>query len=808
MDLSTAINYALEGEALLFAGSGFSYGAKNINKTSFSAGDNLRDAIAKDCGLTVPRPLSVVSEYYVAEKSQNELISLLKKEFTVLSIASWHTKLLSVQWKRIYTTNYDSVIEIAAQTNAKTQSTVVLSDKISDYDINNVCVHLNGHIDHLNKDTINNEFKLTDGSYSCDTLEGNEWFELFKGDLQTAKAVVIIGYSMQFDIDIKRLLSTPAVTNKVLFIDKPSPDKVDKRLLERYGKCEFVGIEEFANNVEAYQRIYKPILHPETYQSFIHEYRRTLTPTVVTFKDLNDFFKKGKFMDSLMQKKYGNYQYMILRNAVDIVLRNFLNTKVFLALSDLGNGKTMFCHLVRNELREHEVDVFQFSHEYNDVEREIEQITIKRNRHCVVIIDDYKSKINILKRFKYANTDKITFILTSRKSLNPSYRVLINALGITESNIKPLFLDVLKDNEVEALSELITINKLYSSNMSDRTASGIRDYIQNACHSRFADLLLDFYNSSDIKERISLVWEKGLDEVLPCKRLSILALMKSVMGIDFNFTDMLNLLKIDYASLPAQESPFLKEFFDFDNDDIIIKSSIISRELLRSVVGISDLLETMKAVVIEANKEYMVNGNYFELLKNLVSHSHFRIFQATPENQAAITSFYDSIRNLSFCNDNTFFWEQFASACIETKDFTAANQCIENAFAIAKGNPRFVPFYIENIKANYLIEKILFDINCGMRPSTSDAIDIIVDCHNRLMKHYNHPDNNVSYIFRVGSKYAKLYERYKDAFDKRQKSIFTEKTTEMLKLMKKHQSDLEYTDHPLEKWIGSLESCL
>jgi hypothetical protein len=133
-------------------------------------------------------------------------------------------------------------------------------------DLHNACIHLNGHVDRLDKHTINNEFKLTDGSYSCDTLEGNEWFELFKGDLQTVKAIVIIGYSMQFDIDIKRLLSTPAVRDKVIFIDKPSPDEVDKRLLERYGSCEFLGIESFAEKVEETKRTFKPALLPYMYR--------------------------------------------------------------------------------------------------------------------------------------------------------------------------------------------------------------------------------------------------------------------------------------------------------------------------------------------------------------------------------------------------------------------------------------------------------------------------------------------------------------------------------------------------------------
>ena len=66
MTLVDAINYALSGEAILFAGSGFSYGAKNINKESFRVGDGLRDVIAEDCGIgKTTQSLSVTAQYYI-----------------------------------------------------------------------------------------------------------------------------------------------------------------------------------------------------------------------------------------------------------------------------------------------------------------------------------------------------------------------------------------------------------------------------------------------------------------------------------------------------------------------------------------------------------------------------------------------------------------------------------------------------------------------------------------------------------------------------------------------------------------------
>ena len=806
MDLNTAINCALEGEALLFAGAGFSFGAKNINKTEFYVGDKLRDFIAKECDITSSRPLSAVAEYYVSEKSLESLIELLKNAFSVFSVASWHDSLLSVPWKRIYTTNYDSIIETAGRNNKKALSPTVLSHIVKDKDIKNVCIHLNGYIDYLDKHTIHNEFKLTDGSYSCDSLEGNVWFELFKGDLSTAKVIIIIGYSMQFDVDIKRLLAAPAVKGKVIFIDSPSPDEVDKRLLERYGCCEFIGIESFAKKVKDIQKHFTPSLIEKEFHSFLYEYRSTLPPHSVSFNEINNFYYKGEYIDALAKKNHGEYQYMVLRNAVDVVVRDYLNKKVFLVTSNLGNGKTIFCQLVRNELRDHNVHVFFLMHEYNDCENEIQRISSIKG-HCVVIIDDYKNKVNLLRSFKFNGIDRITFVLTTRKSVDPSYRTLINKLDITEDDIMPLYIDRLKDREVESLSSVISRNSLYSNKMSDRTPSNIQKHIRDNCHSRFADLLLELYNSSDIKQRISDVWKNGSDEIMPIKRLAILALMKSVMNIDFNLSEMLNLLKIDFVSLSAKENEFIKEFFNINDDDVLVKSSIVARELLCSVIGLMDFIDTMKYSIMEADKVHSVSGAHLELLKNLVSHSHFRLFK-DPQKQNTVASFYDSIRNLSFCKNNTFFWEQFATACIETQEFVTANQCIETAFTIAKEIPGFVPFHIGTIKANYLFEKLLYEVNNGVSPNSSDAIEILVECHTLLTRYFSHPENNVSYVFRVASKYADVFEVYKDNFDDRQKSIFTEKKVLMLKLMNEQRSKLEYIDHPLEEWIKTLEKCV
>ena len=806
MEMENAINAALSGQAILFAGSGFSRGAQNILKHPFPVGDGLRDAIADGCGASKDRPLATVAQFFTLNQGEDKLIELLKREFSVLHTESWHQTLLSIPWKRIYTTNYDSVIETAAQQNGIALSTIVPSMRIEGNSIDNVCVHLNGHIDFLNRDTINNEFKLMDTSYSCESLEGGEWFELFKSDLQIANAIIVIGYSMQFDLDIKRLLSSPKIKAKVLFIDAPNPNPMDEALLIQYGSCEFVGIEGFADAVSAQKKIYVPSIITHRFTNFIYEYKQQLKPESISFPQISNFYCRGEFVSGLMQKKHGEYPYVIVRTAVDAVLRDYPNKKVFLALSDLGNGKTMFCELIRNELREYEVDVFVFSKANQHLSTEAQQIASIRNRRCVVIIDNYKSKLDVLSAFKYLDKRNITFILTARKSLNPSYQALTGSLGIQQTDIKPIYLDTLSPQDVLSLRSVIQNNKLYFKALTE--SDSIERYIQEHCHSHFADFLLDAYQSSDIEQRIVETWNNFSGSSTQIQHLAVLALMKSVMGIDFNFTEMLNLLKIDFGLLTAKDNIFIKEFFNLDDDDVTVKSSVVARELLRSVIGINSLIGTMTVVIEAANQIYKSNRAYLELLKNLVSHSHFRIFPRTSENANTVIDFYDNLRNLSFCQNNTFYWEQFAVAAIDIDDFSTAHQCIENAFAIAKKTPDFVPFHIENIKANCLIENLLFNASQGCTPSPDDAIETLVKAHECLTKHLKHPDNNVSYTFSTAAKYAKIFELYKNDFDKRGQSIFTEKRVAILNHMKEHIDDLAFqSDSRLKGWIQKLESC-
>lgn len=164
--------------------------------------------------------LTDASELYIEKFGETEMVNFLKKKFTVSEITSSHKYMTSLPWKRIYTTNYDNIIEIGYKKNGKNIYPKVLSDSLSSSgDKRKICVHLNGYIDGLSEEKLTKELKLTTDSYDDTDFVNSEWIDLFNTDLQTADAIFFVGFSMKSDLDIERVVSfNPEVKGKSFFI--------------------------------------------------------------------------------------------------------------------------------------------------------------------------------------------------------------------------------------------------------------------------------------------------------------------------------------------------------------------------------------------------------------------------------------------------------------------------------------------------------------------------------------------------------------------------------------------------------------
>lgn len=789
MELEKAIEMILGGQAVLFAGAGFSYGAQNRNGNIPSAND-LKEKLLKDMDMseTSKYGLEIIADFYKQRKSASQLVDKLREQYDIVNVAEHHKKIMDLQWKRVYTTNYDQVIERASKEckGAYSREAIILSDDFESCSKNLICVHLNGYIERLNVDKLDNEFKLTDRSYSCDSLVGNPWFEFMVNDFEAASAIVVIGYSMQFDIDIKRLLSAPEISKKVIFIDSPDIDEISKGLLESYGVCYSIGIESFSDEIENAKKEYVPEIC-FSFKSFKYMYHETLTSIPPTYEDIVKFYIEGKKCDKLLEKDLaGSYKYLLYRKAMNNFLRNFRNVKVFIALSNLGNGKTTFLDMVENELRKEEVKVYTYIHRYDLIDQEIEEIC-KENKRCIVIIDNYPGHMDILNKFSQYGHSNITFLLTARNGVNLMFcKQLERALHIETEDICPLYLNQLQKKESEELANILENNSLLKDGVCSETGiEDIEKFIREDCKGCFSNLLLRLFESSNIKEKLEILY-KGLEESenTQVKEVAIFSLLKNISNYDLNFHEILDLFNADYVALKKNDIEFIPEIFEQGDDSVInVRSSIISTSLIKNVIKTEDIVKTMKKAFLAADNKS--GRTYGELQKSMVSHSQFVFFTDTTDEREKlilIESFYNDIRNTKFAKHNPFFWEQFASAYIDMKKFDLVKKCIDTALIEAKKNPIFVPFQVKTVQGRYYVEKCYDDL-LKEKCTGSEVVDSIVNATDAVLQYYNHPENNLYYVFKVVRFYSKIFALIKNEMTKRELSIYVEKSSIMNKCM-------------------------
>ena len=791
MELEQAIENVLDGQAVLFAGAGFSYGAKNINGDVPSA-KMLKKELLRSMGMNenVEYGLEMVADFYKKKKSATELVNKLREQYNILSVAEHHKKIMGLQWKRVYTTNYDQVIEKASIESGAgyCRDAIILSDDFESSSKNLISVHLNGYIERLNVDKLENEFKLTDHSYSCDTLVRNPWFEFMVNDFEAASVIIVIGYSMLFDIDIKRLFSAPEISRKVIFIDSPEIDEMSKGLLENYGACYPIGIDEFSNKIDVAKKDYVPSMS-FSYKSFKCMYHDTLTSLTPSYEDIVKFYVEGKRCEKLLEKDIsGEYKYVLNRKAMDLFLRGYRNNKVYIALSNLGNGKTIFIDMVENELRSEDVKVFTYIHRYDLIDQEIESIC-EETKKCVVIIDNYPGHMDILNKFAQYGHSNITFLLTARNGVNLMFcKQLERALHIESEDIHPLYLNQLQKKEIDDLVSVLENNSLLTAALDDvSNGTDLNNFIANDCKANFSNLLLKLFESSNIKKKLERLYDDlEKSENLKVKEVAIFSLLKNISNYDLNFHEILDLFGADYIAFKRNDIEFIPEIFEQGDENAInVRSSIISLSLLKNIIKMEDVIKTMKKVFLAADNKS--GRTYIELQKSMISHSQFLFLSSTSDkrdNFIQIENFYNDIRNTKFAKHNPFFWEQFASAYIDMKKYDLVKKCVDTALVEAKRTKSFVPFQVKTVQGRYYVEKCYDDL-LHEKINTNEAIEAVVDATDAVLLYYNHPENNLYYVFKVVRFYPLIFNIIKNLAGNRELSIYIEKSS----IMKSHMDD-------------------
>jgi len=166
MNLSEAIQHALSGNAILFCGAGFSFGAKQTYHSQIPIGDMLAKSMSGQLSLDPETGLEDAAEEYYEKFGPHKYYNYLKEQFISTSIEDYHLEYTRVPWIRIYTTNFDDVIEKAYEKSGLHITPYSRKNNPKGLpEEGNVVVHLNGFIHDSQPESIRSDIILSEVSY-------------------------------------------------------------------------------------------------------------------------------------------------------------------------------------------------------------------------------------------------------------------------------------------------------------------------------------------------------------------------------------------------------------------------------------------------------------------------------------------------------------------------------------------------------------------------------------------------------------------------------------------------------------------
>lgn len=802
------INYIFDGDALLFLGAGFSRNNYNLERKTLPLTDELSGQLQKASGLSdseIDKTLNVqsTSEYLIEEKGEDELVKILKETFTVSESFPWQNELARLNWKRIYTSNYDNVFEVASNSvNIHRVPINIASKAIPDEkDTSNEVVHLNGFVDNINAENLSNSTKLTSLSYTDTYFLESPWRNEFDIDLEHSKAIFFIGFSLDYDLDLKRLISSNReYRKKTFFINGVNMNNIKKVSLSKFGNIIPMTGEEFSNYVSLEKQNYIPPTNSTLRTLSFNKSKFGVTKEMITDQEIADMLFSGSLNRDKLYAFHNSSEYIVKRFNLEKALSILKDNKLLMVHGKLGNGKTFFLQTLECKLVQFGYTVYTFNGNPNNILDDMEKLK-SLNEKVVIIIDDYYSIKSEFRYFSRLSGRNFKFILSSRTSINDNiYPDFVAKTNIDDTEVFSINIDRVDSHEIDSTLDLLSNHNLWGKKAS-LSVQAKRRYLQNISKSGFRNIALEIVKSNNIVNKIYSTY-KGLPE--NTKDFVILLLINNLIKSHLSITQLQTLTKSTNFSKKITENHNFKEFVDIENNNILIQSGIASQEILRMEKDKNRIINLMKETLKVADR--IDSKKTYEYLKrSLVSFSNFKLIigniNETELNTMAV-DYFEGIKNINFTKKNPFFWLQYGIQKLDDKNYILADIFFDNALSYADKRG-FSDFYQINAqKARGIIENIVTnDIN------PKDSYTEFEKAHKLLISDLEKSTNKKDYQLGQGQLYELYYSKYYTQLDINEKLGFKLRAKAFKTQLDKYFFHLKSSNHnPSFKIVQSIKA--
>ncbi len=744
MTLDEALESAIDGDAGLCLGAGFSLGAMSMSGKSLPSAKALAKILCESIDYPQLESLEAASEVVLDEKGADFLISLLVDHYRVRAGTNWQQVISEAHWRRIYTTNYDNIVERCANVTP-----VTLEDDI--YNVSKkqtLCVHLNGYIERLTRSNISTHLKLTESSYASASISESPWCALFREDVRLAQAVFFIGYSLS-DLDLKRvLLENSSLIDKCFFIVGSEPQDVLKRRVSKFGQLVPETAEQFALRLEQKRAVYTQKDKPQVLQS-LERYTIKDTSVQLTDTSFRNLITDGRWRpEDIQESLRSESAYFLPRRDQETIFRILDQEKTAVVTSSIGNGKSLLLEGLKYDALTRGYTVYQALEQTPETALELEQIG-KSNEKTIIVVDNYEGWLSALKHFAATSSDRAKLVLSARSSIHDVLSdSLCDALGteyVSEINV-----DLLDAIEIDKIVGMFDLYGLWGVHANKAFAKK-HEFIRERSGSQLSSILLGLIKSPDIEQRYkSLLSEASKDsDVLD---LILMVLILTVIQGSVQVSTLANLIDLRVLnSSSVRRSVVVSEVLDFRQGTVLLRSPTTAQHILKHL---ADPNRVASCLILIARRSHETAGASWQnnaLWKKITRFGSLDL--VLPEEAIATTviRFYESIKNLRLAYDNPLFWLQYAVACLTTGQTQRAKTYFETAYSYAE-KTGFDTFQIDNHYARFLLVEAQEDASVGEAfAAFREARSII---NRQLQMEERH------YPFRVAIEYQNLLDRF------------------------------------------------
>lgn len=799
MDINRAIEHAISGKALLFLGAGFSTEADNINDQKMGDAKKFSRFLCGKMGLPNNDDLSRVSNIYLKNNSVVELIDLLKNEFSCKYVNDFYKVITDVNWNRVYTTNYDDVFEYAARKSSKTYTSVTVDKEPRKYNKRNTVVHINGFIGTLTSDKLNNEFKLTSSSYNTTAFSITKWAALFRNDLNNAKAIIFIGTSLNYDLELKQIInSNPTLMGKIIFIDrncdKSSVDVFELDAKDDFGNVEYIGLEEFSKKILEIKKTYKIENEKPELESFCYLNEKKYELKKPSIDDVWNLLLQGNVDEDIVRSNFKDEIYLIERKETSDMIARISDNKTYVAVvhSELGNGKSCF---VRN-LAEKAIsfgNVFILNSN-KSIKSDIEYIDSFSGKK-ILIIENYHDHWHLIDLLSNYLNDDYNLILTARSYIHETrFNELVTKLGNIE--VQDINLNFLKSDDINKFIPLLDkIEKWDEFHGSNDIVK--KKLLRKTYESKMCNVLIGMLKSKGIQREIDCAFEKII-EIQSFKELLIGICINSIIDLKLNSYDLVEILEMKEFNTTIKLNAEVRTLINWDDNQINIKSPIMAQYLLRFKISKIDIINTIKKMVYYPS-HFDVDDKYTNLSRKLISVSNIWLLlnQSDKTVRDMVIELFDSLKDFNFYKEKPFFWLQYGIACLDNKIYDRAEVYFDLAYKKSKKlTYDFDTFQIDAHYARFLIENTIY-LNVYDNCSSFKA------AHNLLVKSLNSTMQTNRYVLKQLTLYRQYWDTFKNDFSSSDKNELIESTQYMINKIEKYQ---EGHKNSIEVYIANIKS--